>query len=158
MNGDEALELAEERLLSAGLAELALEPRAALSPGWQAWLRVAMLLLGVTVVLATAWYVRKDRDASATQALQEPEPLPRPTRIEGRQALEQLLREAPGTRNLWAVVLPADLELVGEFVHVERLLIEAQTPPADGHAPAPGGWNLLPLTRLERLESVAIGY
>lgn len=158
MNGDEALELAEERLLSAGLAELALEPRAALSRGWQAWLRVAMLLLGVTVVLGTAWYVRTDRDASATQALQEPEPLPRPTRIEGRQALEQLLREAPGTRNLWAVVLPADLELVGEFVHVERLLIEAQTPPADGHAPAPGGWNLLPLTRLERLESVAIGY
>lgn len=158
MNGDMALELAEERLLSAVLAELAREPRAGVLPGWSVGVRAALVLLGVAVAFATAWYVRTDRDTAAPPEVQEPQPLPPPTRVEGGKALEKLLRDAPGTRNLWAIVQPADLNVVAEFVHVERLLLEPFTPPSNGPVAAPQGWNLLPLTRLGRLRSVTIGY
>jgi hypothetical protein len=99
MNGDMAIELAEERLLSVALAELACEPRVASASVWSTWWRAAMVLLAVSVALATAWYVRADRVGVAGHGVQEPEPLPPPVRVEGREALEALLKSAPKTRN-----------------------------------------------------------
>ena len=158
MTTDTALELAEERLLSAALAELASEPRAAVLARWSTWLRAALVLLGVSVAFATAWYVRTDRDVAVTPEVQEPEPLPPPVRVEGSAALARLLRESPKTRNLWALVQPADLNVVAEFIHLERLLLEPYNPPSSGPRAAPRGWNLLPLTRLLRLQSFTIGF
>lgn len=157
MTRDALVFAAEERLLSAALAELAVQPRAAFG-GWLAtWWRAALVLLGLAVAVGTGWLVREQRNTIApSPEPQEAEPLPPPARIDGHEALLQLLREAPGTRHLWAVVPPADVATIAKFAQLEQLLLEPKTDAVGGAADA--AWSLQPLLGLQHLTGVTIGY
>ncbi len=167
MTRAELEEAAEERLLSAALAEVRDPQRAELSlssPSPAAvrsaphWLLAALVVLGAGVAFAVGVLRRESAPvpvAPPNEAVQEPDPLPPPVRVDGREALEALRQSAPKTRNLWAVVDPEDVNCVGEFLELEQLVLEPRVA-TDGTV-STRSWSLLVLTRCHKLRSLTLG-
>lgn len=110
---------AEERLLDAALEQVFAEQRPAAAPRRDArsLLVAAFVLLGLGVLLATAWLARSPQ----RDELQEPATVPMPAEVPGeeRSGIEAL---PTTTENLFAKFTdPRDLEIVERFPDLRRL-------------------------------------
>ncbi|MBK8100494.1 MAG: hypothetical protein IPK26_25640 [Planctomycetes bacterium] len=148
-------EQAEERLFDALLDEALVAPPAANARSSRQWLAAALMLLGIGVAIGVAVLARPSPTAPAQDPEPAPASLPPAVRIEGRAALEDLLRTAPGTRNLWCVLEPDDIATLASFPDVEQLLLEPRIDSAKGKPV--GGWDVTPLRACRKLRSLTLG-
>ena len=148
-------EQAEERLLDALLDEALVALPAATARSSRQWLAAALMLLGIGVAIGVAVL----NQPSSTAPAQDPEPalapLPPAVRIEGRAALQDLLRTAPGSRNLWCVLEPDDVATLASFSDVEQLVLEPRIDTTVGKPV--GGWDVTPLDKCRKLRSLTLG-
>ncbi len=149
---------AEERLLDAALEQVLAERRPAAAPrlDFRSLLVAALVMLGLGVVVVTAWLAR----SSPRNEAQEPvvAPMPREVEGDGRAGTEAL---PVTTENLFAkFVDPRDLSVVERFAGLRRLRLWPEKPTIFGIGTGtyhdkwkrPPDALLQPLAKLERLE------
>ncbi len=161
MTMDQVLHPAEERLLDAALAQVLRPVRTTTTPrSTRRMLAAALVLLGLTIVGATAWLVREPQRDDA----QEPEAAPMPAEVpgEGRAGLEAL---PVTTENVLAKFTdPRELPVVARFERLRalRLWPEKTTILGISTGTYHGAWSkppadlLAPLAKLTRLEVLGL--